>query len=102
MAAFGPSVNEPTDFNQKQKDRSTSLAGFALLSFLVLGICTLGAHTESLEYDRRVFGYYAALLTRPQELVEETSRQVSCTPMVGENTHLAMTPNEGQHPTPPP
>jgi hypothetical protein len=52
-------------FNRQQKARSQSLAWIALLSLLVLGICTIGAHSESLEYDRRVFGYYAALLSRP-------------------------------------
>jgi hypothetical protein len=41
--------------------RSSSLVNIALCSFIVLGLCSIGSHSESLEYDRRVFGYYASL-----------------------------------------
>lgn len=54
-------------FSPKQAERSTSLARFAVLAFVVVGICTIGSHAESMSYNLRVFGYYIVSLTHSAE-----------------------------------
>jgi hypothetical protein len=49
------------DAGRDRDARARSLTNIALCSFVVLGLCSIGSHSESLEYDRRVFGFYAAL-----------------------------------------
>jgi hypothetical protein len=59
-------VKDGEEFSKSQRDRSTSLARFALLAAFVLGLCTIGSHSESMEYNLRVFGYYIVELTHGQ------------------------------------
>jgi hypothetical protein len=53
------------EWQQKKVDRSNSLARIAVGAFVSLVICSVGAHSESVELNQRVFGYFVSLSQHP-------------------------------------
>lgn len=45
----------------KRVERSNGLAKSAVVSFVALVLCSIGAHAESVEYSLRIFGYFVSM-----------------------------------------